>query len=100
PRQPTATLFPYTTLFRSRWESDNDISINVDTSKPQTLASAEASYDNLLPSFDLTLNVTDDLVGRFSFSKTIARAGLGSLGVSASDRKSTRLNSSHVKISY
>jgi TonB-dependent receptor len=68
-----------------RWESDNDISINVDTSKPQTLASAEASYDNLLPSFDLTLNVTDDLVGRFSFSKTIARAGLGSLGVSASN---------------
>ncbi|WP_049631229.1 TonB-dependent receptor [Cellvibrio sp. pealriver] len=68
-----------------RWESDNDVSINVDTSKPQTLASAKASYDNLLPSFDLTLNVTDDVVSRFSFSKTIARAGLGSLGVSASN---------------
>lgn len=68
-----------------RWESDNDISINVDSSKPQTLASAKASYDNLLPSFDLTLNVTDDVVSRFSFSKTIARAGLGSLGVSASN---------------
>lgn len=68
-----------------RWESDNDISINADGSKPQSLASAEASYDNLLPSFDLTLNLTDDLVSRFSFSKTIARAGLGSLGVSASN---------------
>ncbi|WP_331344130.1 TonB-dependent receptor [Cellvibrio sp. UBA7661] len=68
-----------------RWESDNDVSINVDSSKPQTLASAKASYDNLLPSFDLTLNVTDDVVSRFSFSKTIARAGLGSLGVSASN---------------
>lgn len=68
-----------------RWESDNDVSINVDSSKPQTLASAKASYDNLLPSMDLTLNVTDDVVSRFSFSKTIARAGLGSLGVSASN---------------
>lgn len=68
-----------------RWESDNDISINADSSQPQSLASAEASYDNLLPSFDLTLNITDDLVSRFSFSKTIARAGLGSLGVSASN---------------
>lgn len=68
-----------------RWESDNDISINPDPSKPQSLASAEADYDNLLPSFDLTLNLTDDLVSRFSFGKTIARAGLGSLGVSASN---------------
>jgi TonB-dependent receptor len=67
-----------------RWESDNDISINPDTSKPQSLASAKADYDNLLPSLDLTLNITDDLVSRYSFSKTIARAGLGSLGVSAS----------------
>jgi TonB-dependent receptor len=68
-----------------RWESDNDISINPDNSKPQTLVSAKASYDNLLPNMDLTLNVTDDIVSRFSFSKTIARAGLGSLGVSASN---------------
>lgn len=68
-----------------RWESDNDISINPDTTKPQTLVSASASYDNLLPSFDMTLNMTDELIGRFSFGKTIARAGLGSLGVSASN---------------
>ncbi|MFC3114588.1 TonB-dependent receptor [Cellvibrio fontiphilus] len=68
-----------------RWESDNDVSINVDDTKPQTLVSAKASYDNLLPSMDLTLNVTDDIVSRFSFSKTIARAGLSSLGASASN---------------
>jgi TonB-dependent receptor len=68
-----------------RWESDNDVSINVDDTKPQTLVSAKASYDNLLPSMDLTLNVTDDIVSRFSFSKTIARAGLSNLGVSASN---------------
>ncbi len=68
-----------------RWESDNDISINPDADQPQTLVSAKADYDNLLPSLDLTLNITDDLVSRYSFSKTIARAGLGALGVSASN---------------
>ncbi|ROQ21691.1 TonB-dependent receptor [Marinimicrobium koreense] len=65
------------------WESNNDVAINVDPSQPSSLVSAEASYDNLLPSFDFTLNITNDLVGRFSTSKTIARAGLGDLGVSA-----------------
>lgn len=66
------------------WEDNNDVSIRVDPSKPSTLASAKADYDNLLPSLDLTVHITDDIVGRFSTSKTIARAGLGSLGVSAS----------------
>lgn len=70
--------------YKSVWESNNDVAIRVDGTKPASLATAEASYDNLLPSLDFTLNISDDLVGRFSFSKTIARAGLGSLGVSAS----------------
>lgn len=71
--------------YRTIWATDNDITIQPDTSRPSSLVSAEASYDNLLPSFDFTLNITDELVSRFSFSKTIARAGLGSLGVSASN---------------
>src|SRR5271165_7408535 len=57
-RPPRSTLFPYTTLFRSR--------------------------------------------SRWSPLKAVARAGIGA-GEGpkpASDRKSTRLNSSHVKISY
>ena len=70
--------------YKGVWEDNNDVAIRVDSSKPSALASADASYDNLLPSLDLTLKVTDDIVSRFSFSKTIARAGLGSLGVSAS----------------
>lgn len=70
--------------YRTHWASNNDLTIQVDGSQPQTLISAEASYDNLLPSFDFSLNITDDLVGRFSVSKTIARAGLGDLGVSFS----------------
>jgi TonB-dependent receptor len=67
------------------WEDNNDVSIRVDPTKPSSLQSASSSYDNLLPSLDFTLNISDDVVGRFSTSKTIARAGLGSLGVSASN---------------
>ncbi|MDN4501739.1 TonB-dependent receptor [Alteromonadaceae bacterium BrNp21-10] len=70
--------------YKSVWESNNDVAIRVDGDAPASLADADASYDNLLPSLDFTLNISDELVGRFSFSKTIARAGLGSLGVSAS----------------
>lgn len=70
--------------YRSIWASDNDITIQPDPNKPSSLISAKASYDNLLPSFDFTLNITDDVVSRFSFSKTIARADLNRLGVSAS----------------
>lgn len=66
------------------WEDNNDVAIRVDGTKPATTATARNDYDNLLPSLDVTLNISDDLVGRFSTSKTIARAGLGRIGVSAS----------------
>jgi TonB-dependent receptor len=70
--------------YRTIWASNNDLTIQADPNQPASLVSAEASYDNLLPSLDVTLNITDDLIGRFSVSKTIARAGLSALGVSAS----------------
>lgn len=65
------------------WEDNNDISISVDSSRPGTYVTVDADYDNLLPSFDFTLQITDDIVGRFSTSKTIARAGLASLSTAA-----------------
>ncbi|WP_438862330.1 TonB-dependent receptor [Neptunicella sp.] len=67
------------------WEDNNDIVPYVDGSIPATPAYASNSYDNVLPSLDFTLHVTDEVIGRFSFSKTISRAGLGNLGVSASN---------------
>lgn len=70
--------------YKSVWEDNNDVAYRVDNSVPASLATAKATYDNLLPSLDFTLHIADDLVGRFSVGKTIARAGLGSLGVSAS----------------
>src|SRR5262245_64382614 len=66
PRQPSSTLFPYTTLFRS--EGACDIALLCDQAR------------HLVQSGGLALDVTDLLVNR--------------------DRKSTRLNSSHLGISY
>ncbi len=67
------------------WEDNNDIIAYVDSSVPPQPATAKNDYDYLLPSLDVSLHLTDDVISRFSFSKTIARAGLGSLGVSASN---------------
>lgn len=39
----------------------------------------EGEYDLLLPNIDLSLDVTDDIVARLSWGKTISRPGLGLL---------------------
>src|SRR5690606_41260304 len=84
-RPPCSTLFPYTTLFRSSvllsgvmmlehmgWnEAANMITASIE----KTIASKVVTYD-------------------------FARLMDGATEVKTSDRKSTRLNSSHVKISY
>ncbi|GAA6184999.1 TonB-dependent receptor [Aliiglaciecola sp. NS0011-25] len=67
-----------------QWEDNNDVVSYVDGSET-SYVTAESDYDFLLPSLDLKLEIKDDLIGRFSYSKTIARAGFGSLGVSASN---------------
>src|SRR5690349_22357290 len=74
-RPPRSTLFPYTTLFRSRW---------VVTASERTLSprNASRSYESERRS------VHDECV-------TTCRARSP-----GRDRKSTRLNSSHVEISY
>ena len=59
------------------WQSDNDFSIIASTE--QLPVSQDASYDNFLPSVDFALEFNEDMVGRFSYSKTIARAGYGDL---------------------
>ncbi|MGD8176282.1 TonB-dependent receptor [Marinimicrobium sp. ARAG 43.8] len=60
------------------WSSDNDFT---PVSAPAGTATVDGqSYDALLPSLDLSIHLSDDLIGRMSFSKTIARPGLASLG--------------------
>src|SRR5438067_10103764 len=76
-RPPRSTLFPYTTLFRS-------------------------AFANLLR------NAAEAMGGRGSIEIAVSRDGAGlavtiadhGAGIPDEDRKSTRLNSSHVSISY
>src|SRR5690606_41515729 len=76
-RPPRSTLFPYTTLFRSGLGNGR-----------------EWSYEDLLPHFT-------GIEANSRFNDRYHGIG-GNLRVSdpGQDRKSTRLNSSHVKISY
>ncbi|WP_049722147.1 TonB-dependent receptor [Gilvimarinus polysaccharolyticus] len=60
------------------WSSDNDFTAV--SASPDTPTVDGQSYDVLLPSLDFSVNFSDDLIGRMSYSKTIARPGLGSLG--------------------
>src|SRR5690349_24231174 len=84
-RPPRSTLFPYTTLFRSEVESHAGAGI-----------------------FTLThLTAAPDATRRIRFtdaaSEAAARSGRNlcpRISTRSQDRKSTRLNSSHVEISY
>src|SRR3712207_8121027 len=78
-RPPRSTLFPYTTLFRSRFGP---------ASRPLTAA----GRDRAVPRSDLQLQPQP--VGDL-----LAPRGSGEVALTA-DRKSTRLNSSHANISY
>jgi len=60
-----------------RWQSDNDFTQDLSATK-QTVT-GKGKYNNLLPSLDFQLNIRRNLIGRFSFSKTIARPIYGDL---------------------
>src|SRR5690349_22396931 len=72
PRPPRSTLFPYTTLFRSLQDRRRVVEV----------------HDRLLGPADRVEGALDEVV-----------ATLGQ-HLDRQDRKSTRLNSSHVEISY
>src|SRR5690554_7206499 len=74
---PTSTLFPYTTLFRSD-EIQNIERIQVDS--------------------DLRSKILYDTLIEFRNKKNVEQIIIS--GPRIEDRKSTRLNSSHVRISY
>src|SRR5690554_7378046 len=85
PRPPRSTLFPYTTLFRSRIEA-----ITGDTAKQYFIDRSES-----FASIQKALNNVKDPV------KAVESLQEENQGLHRQiDRKSTRLNSSHVRISY
>jgi TonB-dependent receptor len=59
------------------WQDDNDFQVV----RPTTfsLISDSGSYKNFLPNLDFDIGLSESLKARFSYSKTIARAGYGSL---------------------
>src|SRR5688572_32487491 len=77
-RPPRSTLFPYTTLFRSR------------TTAPATLSRRRSSRDSSV--FFLQTGHARRAPGGKARGRSLIRR--------SRDRKSTRLNSSHSQISY
>src|SRR3712207_7428832 len=78
-RPPRSTLFPYTTLFRSR------------------LGLSNGRLEGLNSKIRL---ISHRAFGFHSAEALIALVYLSCAGVTIADRKSTRLNSSHANISY
>ncbi|NQE60886.1 TonB-dependent receptor [Caulobacter sp. RHG1] len=53
------------------WTADNDF--RIDTASTFQPLSGKGKYNNLLPALDFSVDLRDDLIGRVSFSRTIAR---------------------------
>src|SRR5690606_39976918 len=84
---PTSTLFPYTTLFRSV----RPLAPKNNTNKTKTIMKSVNPY----------LNFNGNTEEAFKFYQSVFGGELQIVRFrDMGDRKSTRLNSSHVKISY
>ena len=67
------------------WQDNNDFQTYIAPGTEVTPFRNTASYDNLLPNMDFSLDVMSDVKARFSYSKTIGRAGYGDLRSSVSN---------------
>jgi TonB-dependent receptor len=61
------------------WQDDNDFRVERPDVGSETLVRGDGRYHNILPNFDFDIALTESIKGRFSYSKTIARAGYGQL---------------------
>ncbi|QZH75702.1 MAG: TonB-dependent receptor [Erythrobacter sp.] len=59
------------------WTQNNDFVANL--SPTPEAVSGDNSYEHILPALDFSIELTDDVVGRVSFGRTIARPDFGSL---------------------
>src|SRR5437773_9018880 len=94
PQPPTPTLSPYTTLFRSKAESDGRRHIGRSRERMSlspTLEPSLLSPTDLLEQIELLQKQLTDLHNEVNFLRRRDET---------LDRKSTRLNSSHITISY
>src|SRR5256885_6108091 len=90
-RPPRSTLFPYTTLFRSAHREGIVTSTSLLVDTPFSAEAAAISVE--LPRLSVGLHA--------DLSAAVAEIDLAlSAAICVEDRKSTRLNSSHLVISY
>src|SRR5690554_6486784 len=94
-RPPRSTLFPYTTLFRSEELTVEDVPI-------ERIVAAGLRIEGW---YDADSNRVDIRQSLRANGEALAAYAVGdvdsvAVGVVPADRKSTRLNSSHVRISY
>jgi TonB-dependent receptor len=61
------------------WQGDDDFLGQAGSLDDAFTQSNEASYDHILPNLDIAVHITESLIGRFSLSKTIARASYNQL---------------------
>src|SRR5256885_13051762 len=87
-RPPRSTLFPYTTLFRSTRDQ-----LRAELWGAETFVDAEAGLNTAINKLREALGDSADAP---RFIETLPKRGYRFIG----DRKSTRLNSSHLVISY
>src|SRR5690554_7619303 len=85
-RPPRSTLFPYTTLFRSRKNP-------VQTA--EEIGGWLAAHSPLISGYNVIKGFLN-----LSIAPTVWVSLLEQINTTPEDRKSTRLNSSHVRISY
>src|SRR5690606_39807444 len=95
-RPPRSTRFPYTTLFRSRRGS---IGADRPRGRARLLRGRRHPHDRRERGRG-RLGGQGLLQGRVSAEPSDVRLSQADRGGGGRDRKSTRLNSSHVKISY
>src|SRR2546427_12872781 len=97
-RPPRSPLFPYTTLFRSRWldpEPRGEIAIfDAALAEPAPTRAFRARVLTLLREIDA------DWTAMSASAAHVGRDGDPHQTLLDIDRKSTRLNSSHSQISY
>lgn len=61
------------------WQGDNDFLVQGGDASSAPLVVKDDKYDHVLPSISLSLGLTEDIVARMSWSKTIARANYANL---------------------
>src|SRR5690606_42116149 len=97
-RRPSATLFPYTTLLRS--EGDGILEVSDAEALEQAVTDMLSTPKEAAAMGQRAVNIVQRGLGSTYRHVSVILQVMAARRGEALDRKSTRLNSRHVKISY